>query len=87
MKDASLYANCVRAQVEVEEKEERSVDAFVGLEVERGQERRGRTERTCWPRQMRGPALKGRKMNGFATRYVCTRPSRNLSGSKRIVLN
>ena len=35
----------------------------------------------CWPRQMRGPALKGRKMNGFGTRYFPTRSSRNRSGS------
>ena len=36
---------------------------------------------TCWPRQMRGPALKGRKMNGFGVRYLLTRSSRNRSGS------
>ena len=30
---------------------------------------------------MRGPALKGRKMNGFGTRYFWTRSSMNLSGS------
>ncbi len=35
----------------------------------------------CWPRQMRGPALKGQKMNGFGVRYLCTLSSRNRSGS------
>ena len=35
----------------------------------------------CCPRQMRGPPLNGRKMNGFGTRYFCTRASRNRSGS------
>lgn len=35
----------------------------------------------CCPRQMRGPALKGRKMNGFGVRYFATRSSRKRSGS------
>ena len=40
------------------------------------------TGHTCWPRQIRGPALKGRKMNGFPTKYLLRRSSRNRSGSK-----
>ena len=40
-----------------------------------------KNERTCWPRQIRGPALKGRKMNEFLTRYFLTRSSRKRSGS------
>ena len=39
-----------------------------------------KNEQTCWPRQMRGPALKGRKINEFATRYFLTRSSRKRSG-------
>ena len=35
----------------------------------------------CCPRQIRGPALNGRKINGFGTRYFLTRSSRNRSGS------
>jgi len=34
----------------------------------------------CWPRQIRGPAFKGQKMNGLSTRYWWIRPSRNRSG-------
>ena len=36
---------------------------------------------TCWPRQIRGPALKGRNMKGLGMRYLCRRSSRNRSGS------
>ena len=36
---------------------------------------------TCCPRQIRGPALKGRKMNGLGIRYLCNRSSRKRSGS------
>ena len=35
----------------------------------------------CCPRQIRGPALKGRKMNGLGRRYFLRRSSRNRSGS------
>ena len=35
----------------------------------------------CCPRQIRGPALKGRNMNGLGVRYLWRRLSRNLSGS------
>ena len=37
--------------------------------------------RTCWPRQILGPALKGKKMNGFGMRYFWRRSSKNRSGS------
>jgi len=36
---------------------------------------------TCCPRQILGPALKGRNMNGFGRRYFLNRSSRNRSGS------
>jgi len=36
---------------------------------------------TCCPRQIRGPALKGRKMKGLGVRYLCSRSSRKRSGS------
>ena len=36
---------------------------------------------TCCPRQIRGPALKGKKMYGFGVRYLCNLLSRNRSGS------
>lgn len=36
---------------------------------------------TCCPRQIRGPALKGRKMNGLGIKYFSNRSSRNRSGS------
>ena len=35
----------------------------------------------CCPRQIRGPALNGRKMKGLGTRYFLTRSSKNRSGS------
>ena len=38
--------------------------------------------RTCCPRQMRGPALNGRKMNGFAVKYLFSLSSIHRSGSK-----
>lgn len=66
MKDASLYANC-----------RSHVDCFlVPRPIIQGV-----GERTCWPRQIRGPALNGRKMKGLGVRYLCTRSSRNRSGS------
>ena len=37
---------------------------------------------TCWPRQIRGPALNGRKINGFLETYVLRRSSSHRSGSK-----
>ena len=37
--------------------------------------------RTCWPRQILGPILKGKKMPGFLARYLLTRSSKNRSGS------
>lgn len=43
--------------------------------------RREHNIRTCWPRQIRGPALKGRKMYGFGVTYLCRRSSRKRSGS------
>ena len=36
---------------------------------------------TCCPRQIRGPALEGKKMYGFGVRYLCNLSSRNRSGS------
>ena len=36
---------------------------------------------TCWPRQILGPAPKGRKIKGFGTRYFFNRSSMNRSGS------
>ena len=71
--DISLYANCVEA-----------------ASAKRGQLRAPaggnaacarRPRRTCRPRQMRGPALNGRKMNLFAVKYLFRRSSRNRSGS------
>ena len=38
----------------------------------------------CCPRQIRGPALNGRKMKGFGTKYLLTLSSRNRSGSKSL---
>lgn len=35
----------------------------------------------CCPKQIRGPALNGRKMKGLGTRYLLTRSSKNRSGS------
>ena len=35
----------------------------------------------CCPRQIRGPALNGRKMKGLATRYLWARSSKKRSGS------
>ena len=35
----------------------------------------------CCPRQIRGPALNGRKTKGLGTRYFLTRSSKNRSGS------
>lgn len=43
--------------------------------------------RTCWPKQIRGPALKGRKMNEFLMRYFLTRSSRKRSGSNSSAAN
>jgi hypothetical protein len=36
---------------------------------------------TCCPKQILGPPLKGQKIKGFGTRYLCSLSSKNLSGS------
>ena len=41
----------------------------------------------CWPRQIRGPALKGKKIKGFGVRYLWSLSSRNRSGSNSIAYN
>lgn len=45
---------------------------------EKGRRSRGRT---CCPRHILGPALKGRKMNGLGVRYLRSLSSRKRSGS------
>ena len=50
-----------------------------GSEIEANEELN--ESHTCWPRQILGPAPKGRKIKGFGTRYFFTRSSMNRSGS------
>jgi len=74
-------ANVTKGLKKTDKEERDFVVSELDNELRKKSQREKPSRHTCCPRQILGPALNGRNMNGFGVKYLCKRSSMNLSGS------